>query len=111
MTPDENNGLSAATLRQKMLEQAEALETGTLATHVVVANLRRLGGPPITHVTVELYKPSGTYYTEEQWAIPEVAIGPYSMAHSPDFRRIDGGPVVVPAQEPWGYPHMFPGRG
>lgn len=34
------------------------------------------------------------------------------MELSPDFRRIDGGAVLVDSQEPWGYPHLFPaGRG
>lgn len=59
---------------------------------------------------VELFKPSGKYYTEERWRIPNGAIGPYDMSTSPDFRRIDGGAVVVLAQEPWGFPHLFPGR-
>lgn len=59
--------------------------------------------------TVILFKPSGKYYTEEEWAIPEDAIGPYDMKRSPDFRRIGGGSVLVDTQEPWGYPHLFPG--
>jgi hypothetical protein len=57
---------------------------------------------------VILFKPSGKYYTEEPWQIPHDAIGPYDMQRSPDFRRIDGGPVLVDTQEPWGYPHLFP---
>lgn len=40
--------------------------------------------------TVILFKPSGKYYTEEPWRIPEDAIGPYDMQRSPDFRRIGG---------------------
>lgn len=70
--------------------------------------------------TVLLFKPSGKYYTEEEWEIPESVphyfdgrpvsvIGPYDMCHSPDFRRIGGGAVLVCTQEPWGYPHLFPG--
>lgn len=59
---------------------------------------------------VILFKPSGKYYTEEEWRIPTGAIGPYSMKHSPDFRRIDGGAVLVETQEPWGFPHLFPGE-
>ena len=60
--------------------------------------------------TVVLFKPTGKYYTEEQWRIPEGAIGPYDMRESPDFRRISGqGAVLVETQEPWGYPHLFPG--
>ena len=74
-------------------------------------------------VKVILFKPSGKYYTEEDWRIPEVvkdwserrgdferpAMGPYDMFQSPDFRRIDGGPALVETQEPWGFPHLFPG--
>jgi hypothetical protein len=72
--------------------------------------------------TVILFKPSGKYYTEEEWEIPEWIpylrdgqveyhrpIGPYDMGHSDDFRRIGGGAVLVETQEPWGYPHLFPG--
>ena len=64
--------------------------------------------------TVVLFKPSGKYYTEERWRIPEMThdghrvAGPYDMIGSPDFRRIDGGAVLVETQEPWGYPHLFP---
>lgn len=72
---------------------------------------------------VILFKPSGIYYTEEEWRIPKTVnvytslggiyrrkpIGPYDMKQSPDFRRIDGGPVLIYTQEPWGYPHLFPG--
>lgn len=69
---------------------------------------------------VILFKPSGKYYTEEEWRIPESVpnathtrnrppILPADMEHSPDFRRIDGGAVLVESQEPWGYPHLFPG--
>jgi len=58
---------------------------------------------------VILFKASGKYYTEEEWLIPERAIGPYDMLNSPDFRRIGGGAVLVDTQEPWGYPHLFPG--
>lgn len=56
---------------------------------------------------VILFKPSGKYYTEEEWEVPTDAIGPYSMISSPDFRRIDGGPVLVDTQEPWGYPFLL----
>lgn len=58
--------------------------------------------------TVILFKPSGKYYTKEKWTVPDGAIGPYDMRHSPDFRRIDGGAVLVDTQEPWGFPHLFP---
>jgi len=59
--------------------------------------------------SVILFKPSGKYYTEERWRIPDSAITPYDMERSPDFRRISGGAVLVETQEPWGYPHLFPG--
>ncbi len=57
--------------------------------------------------TVQLFKPSGKYYTTEEWEIPDRAIGPWDMERSPDFRRIDGGPVLVPTQEPWGFPVLL----
>lgn len=60
-------------------------------------------------VKVILFKPSGKYYTEEEWRIPEGAIGPHDMVRSPDFRRISGGPVLIETQEPWGFPCLFPG--
>ena len=56
--------------------------------------------------TVILFKESGKYYTEEEWTIPENAIGPYDMKNSPDFRDW-GGPILVDTQEPWGYPHLI----
>lgn len=71
---------------------------------------------------VTLFKPSGKYYTEEPWRIPteEEAVaagmnmrgdlvGPFCMKYSPDFRRIGDGAVLIDTQEPWGYPHLFPG--
>lgn len=57
---------------------------------------------------VILFRRSGKYYTEEYWDIPKGAIIPAAMEDSPDFRRIEGGPVLVDTQEPWGYPHLFP---
>ena len=70
---------------------------------------------------VVLFKPSGKYYTEEEWEIPTpldcVAAGggkgdmfaPQTcMVHSSDFRRINDGPVLIPEQEPWGYPGLIP---
>lgn len=70
--------------------------------------------------TVILFKPNGTFYTEEEWDIPErvprdfgegyrQVVGPFDMIHSKDFHRIGGGPVLVVTQEPWGYPDLFPG--
>ena len=61
----------------------------------------------IEKAKVILFKPGGKYYTEEEWRIPEGAIGPYDMWGSPDFRRIDNGPVLVETQEPWGYPFLI----
>lgn len=54
-------------------------------------------------VQVHLFRKSGKWYTDERWRIPEGAIGPSDMERSPDFRRIDDGPVLVPSQEPWGF--------
>ena len=56
---------------------------------------------------VILFKSSGKYYTEEYWEIPDGAIGPWDMEYSPKFHRIAGGPVLVPTQEPWGFPHLI----
>ena len=47
---------------------------------------------------VILFKPSGRYYTEEEWEVPGGALGPFDMRWSPDFRRISGGPVLVDTQ-------------
>jgi hypothetical protein len=73
-------------------------------------------------VKVMLFKPNGKYYGREEWEVPKEVkdkndyrgeftrevIGPYDMDQSPNFHRIDGGPVLVETQEPWGYPHLFP---
>lgn len=56
---------------------------------------------------VILFKTSGKYYTEEDWGIPAGSIGPWDMDKSPDYHTIDGGPVLVETQEPWGFPHLF----
>lgn len=58
-------------------------------------------------VKVILFKSSGKYYTEEEWAVPSSALGPFDMVDSPDFRRIGDGAVLVESQEPWGYPHLL----
>lgn len=61
---------------------------------------------------VILFKTSGKYYTGEDWRIPAGSIGPWDMDKSPDYHTIDGGPVLVETQEPWGFPHLFvTGRG
>lgn len=56
---------------------------------------------------VILFKPSGKYYTEEEWVVPQDALGPFDMRMSEDYRTTGGGAVLVLAQEPWGYPHLF----
>lgn len=66
---------------------------------------------------VELFKPTGKWYTDECWAIPTSvpwntgtrgALGPFDMRHSPDAHW--DGPVYVPEQEPWGYSHLLLGK-
>lgn len=71
---------------------------------------------------VILFKASGKYYTEEEWEIPTVEelelkqinepypdyiFMPNCMRWSKDFRRIQGGAVLVESQEPWGFPVLF----
>lgn len=57
---------------------------------------------------VILFKPSGKYYSEEMWEIPYSKISlPSIMRKSRDFRRIDNGPVLIPTQEPWGFPALL----
>jgi hypothetical protein len=66
--------------------------------------------------TVTLFKDTGRYYTQAAWALPVNAILPSDMNMSPDFRRIDGGAVLVdadaapefPGASNWGFPHLFP---
>jgi len=67
-------------------------------------------GPRVGEALVQLFKPSGKWYTDEWWRIPENALLPADMKRSPDFRRILGGAVLVD-QETWGYPHLFPSEG
>jgi hypothetical protein len=55
---------------------------------------------------VSLFKPSGKWYTDEEWTVPKDAYAPICMIDSPDFRRIDDGPVLVLENE-WGYPHLL----
>lgn len=59
-------------------------------------------------ISVILFKEGGKYYTEEEWEMPVPNITPDCMINSPDFRRISNGAVLIPAQEPWGFPHLFP---
>ena len=63
---------------------------------------------PTGSAQVTLFRPSGKYYTDEWWKIPDGAMLPYDMRRSDDFRRIEGGPVLVHTQHPWGYPLLFP---
>lgn len=109
MTPD---SVDAGKIRTEVTIARGRLR-GDLDTRSTLDALLRaldeLAGPEPERATVVLFKPSGKYYTEERWRIPaDGAIGPVSMERSPDFRRIEGGPVLVPEQEPWGYPHLFP---
>lgn len=69
---------------------------------------------------VVLFQRSGKYYTEEEWQVPDTVpdysharghyvrevLIPADMIHSPDFHRIDGGPVLVHSAR-WGYPHLL----
>lgn len=75
----------------------------------LIGELRHLAGPAPKTAKVQLFKPSGKWYTDEEWGIPLGAIGPWDMARATSFRRIDGGPVLVEAQEPWGYPFLLVG--
>lgn len=59
---------------------------------------------------VLLFNANGKYKYEEHWQTPSDAIGPYDLLRSPDFRRTQGGAVLVETQEPWGFPHLFPGQ-
>lgn len=67
-----------------------------------------------THAHVSLFRPSGKWYTDEEWRIPKEVPGgrevqgPEDMVYSPDFRRIDHGSVLVVEQKPWGYPCLLP---
>ena len=73
---------------------------------------------PVRTATVMLFKASGKYSTTQSWRAPTCAIGPWDMNQSPDFRRLDGGQVLVlsdadtdsfPGDENWGYPQILTG--
>jgi len=103
MTTNENAEDVKARLRALLDDLAVTMDYRTFADRV-----KYVAGPrPRPAVMVELYKPNGKYYTEESWRIPKGAIGPYDMRNSPDFRRISDGPVLIPAQEPWGFPYLI----
>lgn len=76
----------------------------------LIGDLRHLAGPEPKTAKVQLFKPGGKWYADEEWVIPADAIGPFDMADSPDFHRISGGPVLVETQEPWGYPFLLVGE-
>ena len=61
----------------------------------------------MSKLKVSLFKPSGRYYTEEEWEIPLNAFGPYDMRFSRDYRTIDKGPVLISEESPWGYPYII----
>lgn len=71
---------------------------------------------PVRTASVTLFKPSGKYYTQEAWRVPEGAHFPEQMISSPDFHRIAGGAVLVDAEQAaefpsalnFGTPHLFP---
>ena len=99
---------------KRLVDGAEATADNELASrqeileHLIREIRKTLSGEPEErYATVILFKPSGKYDGEEPWRIPRGATGPYDMWDSPDFRRIDGGAVLVPEQEPWGYPHIL----
>ena len=58
---------------------------------------------------VKLFKRSGRYYTTERWRVPKGVNFPSDMRQSPDFRRIDMGPVLV-TSERWGFPAILVGQ-
>ena len=79
--------------------------------------LREKNTDPERLAPVTLFKSSGKYYTSELWCIPVGAIGPHDMVDSPDFRRIDGGQVLVQSEltlgngqdqgYTWGFPALL----
>jgi hypothetical protein len=91
----------------KDAKSARGVRSSQETLAAMVKDLEHLAGNPPTHATVILFKPSGKYYTEESWRIPENAIGPWTMRRSPDWRCTDGWTVLVVEQEPWGYPQLL----
>lgn len=97
---------------QQLADQAwEDLDDETKDRQILleklVQDLRIAAGEVVPTVSVVLFKPAGKYYTEETWRMPKGATGPEDMVVSPDFRRIDGGAVLVESQAPWGYPFLI----
>lgn len=90
-----------------MTENTSTTDNSNLEENVESDEVRR--------ASVTLFKPSGKYYTGESWRVPENAGGPEDMISSPDFRRIDGGQVLVesdphshaPDDKNWGVPHIL----
>lgn len=60
-------------------------------------------------VRVDLFRTSGKWYTEEDWTVPVDALNPADLERSPDARSIEGGPVLVPSVEPFGFPCLLLG--
>lgn len=121
MTPDElAGGLLRLVDKAEQALNDEYADRQLLLEHLI-RDIRRVFKPE-RRAKVVLFKASGKYYTEEDWRVPREVrdyspqrggftrevIVPEDMRQSPDFRRIDGGAVLVPSQEPWGYPHLFP---
>lgn len=53
---------------------------------------------PELRAAVTLFDSQGNGYARETWLIPVGAMTAQDMPHSPDFRQIDGGPVLIQAQ-------------
>lgn len=102
----ETSDMRTAIARALQQSNYSGLDAGSLTSRIIDAiyfdsiNL-------VLRADVILFDPDGKYYTIEEWRIPLGAIGPWDMVKSVDFHRIAGGPVLVPTQEPWGYPHLF----
>lgn len=94
--------------------QLKTLRERNYTVFELIQNVRRINeaqnntsGLP-THATIKTFKESGKYYTEDKWRIPEGAISPHDMAHSPDFRQISPGwTILVDTQYPWGFPAII----
>lgn len=107
-----DNEYDQATLTSKLVGEGDlrlALEGSSVQNLLVAEWQLEWVARPVKKATVTLFKSSGKYYTDEEWRIPPDAVVPADMINSLDFRRLsDGGAVLVPKQEPWGYPHLFP---
>lgn len=86
----------------------ERFETHAEVVKNAIAHFGQNYGPLAIEAT--LFKESGKYYCTDLWELPANTLGPFDMVNSPDFRRIGGGAVLINSQEPWGFPHLFPGE-